>query len=87
MIHVLYCLAVCTNALNTLDTELLSDNNCSLLSNQQGSGVRVRPNVCRRDGEVGNLQVLDTVDVQVRVNDSTLFAWLHGASSELQTFI
>jgi len=68
---------------NALDPQLLRNNYSRLFPNDQRSRVRVRRNVTRTDGQVGNLESLDAIHVQTRIDDATLRAWLHRAGAEL----
>lgn len=50
---------------NTLDAQLLCNNNGSLLSDDQRSRVRIRANVARADGQIGNFESTNAIHVQV----------------------
>jgi hypothetical protein len=67
----------------TLDAQLLCNNNGSLLPDDQRSRVRVRADVARADGQIGNFESTNAIHVQVRIDDTAFLARLHRASAEL----
>jgi hypothetical protein len=58
---------------DTLDAKLLRDNYRRLLPNDERSRVRVRADVARADGHVRDLESLDAINVQARVDDTARF--------------
>ena len=68
---------------NTLDPQLLRNYYGRLFPNDQRGRVRVRRNVARTDGQVCDLESLDTIHIQARIHDATPCAGLHRASTEL----
>jgi hypothetical protein len=72
-----------TISYNTLNAQLLRNNNGSLLPDDQRSRVRVRADVSRADGQIGNFESMNAIHVQVRIDDTTFLARLHRASAEL----
>ena len=68
---------------DTLDAQFLCDHHGGLLSDDEGSRVRVRSDVGRADGQVRNFECLDTVHVQAGIDDATSFARFHRTGTEL----
>lgn len=68
---------------DAFDAELLSDNQGGLLSDDECSAVRVRTNVSRCDGQVGDFESAYTIHIQIRVDNAAPLARLHGARTEL----
>ena len=68
---------------DTLDAQFLCDHYGGLLSDDEGSRVRVRSDVGRADGQVRNFECLDTVHVQAGIDDATSFARFHRTGTEL----
>lgn len=67
--------------------EILSHEHGGLLANEEGGRVGVAADVVRADGEVGDLETLDAVDVESLVehavlDDAVALPGRHGAGSE-----
>ena|SRR6266702_855017 len=73
----------CDRLDDAFDPELLRDDHGSLLPDDERGPVRVRADVSRRDGQVGDLEPVHSVHVQLRVDDAALLARLHRAGTEL----
>ena len=68
---------------NPLDPQLLRNHYRRLFPNDQRSRVRVRGDVARTDGQVCDLESLDAIYIQTRIDDATPRARLHRAGAEL----
>ena len=53
-------------------SKILSSEHSALLANEQRSRVRVAADVVGADGEIGDLEALDAVDVETLVQDTVL---------------
>lgn len=53
-------------------SEILSGKYSALLTNEQRSRISVAANVVWADGQVGDLEILDAVNVQALVKDTVL---------------
>src|SRR6266702_1205501 len=73
----------CDRLDDAFDPELLRDDHGGLLPDDERGPVRVRADVSRRDGQVGNFEPAHSVHVQLRVDDAALLARLHRAGAEL----
>lgn len=51
----------------TTVAKILSSKDSTLLTNEQRSRVRVAANIVRADGQVSNLEALDTVNIEALV--------------------
>ena len=51
--------------------------------NDQGSRVCIRRDLARADGQVGDSEFTNAIQVQARIDDTASLAWLHCASAEL----
>lgn len=65
-----------------LRTKVLSDKGSALLTNQQCRRVCVCAKVVRADAQVDTLQIRSAVDIETFIDNTTLFSWLHGTSTE-----
>lgn len=67
--------------------QVLTRKHCTLLSNEKCSRVCVATDVVGADGQIGNLETLDAVDVKALVEDTMLDDGVavlgsHGTSTE-----
>ena len=67
--------------------EVLSSEDSTLLTNQQRSAVGVAANIVWADGQIGDLEALDSMDVKTLVehavlDDAVAFFRSHGASAQ-----
>jgi len=68
-------------------TEIFRGQHGALLPNQQCGGIRVATDIVRTDRQIGNLETLDTMDIQAFVenamlDDAIALPWAHGAGSQ-----
>ena len=56
----------------TTVSKILSSEHSALLANEERSRVRVAADVVGADGEIGDLEALDAVDVETLVQDTVL---------------
>lgn len=69
-------------------TQVFGNQHSTLLTNQQRSAIGVATHIIRTDGQIGNLQALDTVDVEAFVQDTVLddgVSFLGGHGTGAQT--
>ncbi len=67
--------------------QVLTRKHCTLLTNEERSRVRVATDVVGADGQIGDLETLDAVDVEALVEDTMLddgvsVSGSHGAGTE-----
>lgn len=67
--------------------QVLADEHCGLLADQQSRRVSVAPDIVRADTQIRNLEPLDTVDVQPLVqhavlDDAVALTRRHGAGAQ-----
>lgn len=64
------------------EAQLLDEDVCRLLSHRQCSVISVGSNVTRDDTKISNLQPLDPIDTQARIDDSVLLPGQHLAGAK-----